>query len=66
MVSLDFEEGRKYIFCSYRGAKILLDNDNEYIFRHIDEASIKRAETYRIVKLKKIVFIEKSVLLLKK
>lgn len=58
--SLDFEEGRKYIFCSYCGTKILINNDNEYIFRHIDEASIKQAETDRIVKLKKIEFIEKK------
>lgn len=42
--SIDVEAGRKQIFCTYCGAKILLNNENEYIHRIIDEASIKRTE----------------------
>lgn len=41
---LDIEEGRKQIYCSYCGAHIMVQNDNEYIFRQVDEAAVKRAE----------------------
>ena len=58
--SLDIEEGRTQAFCTYCGAKVLLNNENEYIYRHIDEAGIKRAETDRIVKLKQMEMAEKK------
>lgn len=56
---LYIEEKREKIFCSYCGTQILITNDNEYIYRHIDEAKIKQAETDRIVKLKQIEMEEK-------
>ena len=37
---LNIEEGRSQAFCSYCGTKILVHNDNEKIYRHIDEAGI--------------------------
>lgn len=49
---LDFEEDRKQAFCSYCGAKILINNENEYIYRYIDEADVKRADTDKLVKMK--------------
>lgn len=52
--SLDVEEGRKQIFCEYCGAKILLENENEYIYRHIDEAEVKRAEGEKEIEIKKL------------
>jgi DNA-directed RNA polymerase subunit RPC12/RpoP len=52
--SLDIEEGRTQIFCSYCGTKVMVQNDNEYIFRHIDEAGIKQAEYDRAVRLKEL------------
>ena len=42
--SFNLEKGRQECFCSYCGAKILVNNQNEYVFRHIDEAEIKQAE----------------------
>ncbi len=58
--SLPVEEGRTQIFCSYCGAKILITNENEYIYRHIDEAAVKQAETNRIVELKRLEMAEKK------
>lgn len=58
--SLDVEEGRQQIFCSYCGSKIMIQNDNEYIYRHIDEAGIKHAETEQMVKLKQMEMLEKE------
>lgn len=57
---LPIEEGRNQVFCSYCGSKIIMMNENEYVYRHIDEAEIKQAETERILRLKKIEFIEKK------
>ena len=57
---LPMEEGRNQVFCSYCGSKIIMMNENEYVYRHIDEAEIKQAETERILRLKKIEFIEKK------
>ena len=58
--SLPIEEGRTQVFCSYCGAKVLVTNENEYIYRHIDEAGIKQAETDRIVELKRLEMAEKK------
>ena len=52
--TLEIEEGRKQIFCSYCGAKVMLQNDNEYIYRHIDEASVKQAEADRMIRLREL------------
>ena len=38
----------------------MVQNDNEYIFRNIDEAGIKQAETDRIVRLKQMEIAEKE------
>ena len=56
---LNIEEGRKTAFCSYCGAKVILSNENEITFRHVDEANLKKAETERMVKLKQIELMEK-------
>ena len=37
----------------------MLDNENEHIYRHIDEAEIKRAETEQLIKLKELEISEK-------
>ena len=52
--TLSFTERRELMFCEYCGAKIELDNDNENIYRKIDEADVKRAETEQLVKLKEL------------
>ena len=38
--TLPIEEGREQIFCSYCGSKIIMTNENEYIYRKVDEAEI--------------------------
>lgn len=58
--NLQIEEGREQMFCSYCGAKIMMTNDNEYVYRHIDEAEVKQAETERMVELKKLEMEEKE------
>lgn len=58
--ALNIEEGREQIFCSYCGTKIMVHNDNEHIYRHIDEARIKQAETDRIVRMKQMEIAEKK------
>lgn len=58
--NLPIEEGRTQLFCSYCGTKVIVTNENEHIYRHIDEAGIKQAETDRIVELKRMELAEKK------
>ena len=58
---LSIEEGRKFAFCTYCGTKVMINNENEHIYRTIDEAGIKQAETERIIRLKELEMEEKSV-----
>lgn len=46
--AIDAGEDRKTVFCAYCGEKVLLQNDNEYVHRYVDEAKIKRFETEKI------------------
>lgn len=52
--TLSIEENRTQAFCTYCGAKVLIHNENEHIFRNINEAGLKQAETDRLVKLKEL------------
>lgn len=52
--TLPVEEGRTQVFCSYCGAKVIITNENEHIYRHIDEAGIKQAETNRMVRMREL------------
>ena len=60
------EESRNICFCSYCGAKILIVNENEHVYRrydeyhHIDEAGIRRAEADKEIRLKEIERAEKN------
>lgn len=56
---LSIEEGRKFAYCTYCGTKVMINNENEHIYRTIDEAGIKQAETERIVRLKELEMEEK-------
>lgn len=42
--NLEIESDRKTAFCTYCGEKILVHNDNEYTYRHIDEARLREIE----------------------
>lgn len=57
---LSIENGREQAFCSYCGAKVLVHNDNEHIYRNIDEARIKEAENERILRLRELELEEKE------
>lgn len=57
---LSVESDRAFLFCAYCGAKIIINNDNEHIYRTIDEAGIKQAETDRMIKLRQLDMEEKS------
>ena len=58
--TLPIEEGRTQVFCSYCGAKVIITNENEHIYRHIDEAGIKQAETNRMVRMRELDLAEKN------
>lgn len=58
--SLDIEADRDQAFCTYCGAKVRIVNENEYVYRRIDEAGVKKAETDRIIKLKQLEIAEKN------
>ncbi len=57
---LSVESGREFSFCSYCGTKVMLNNENEYIYRTIDEAKVKEAETNRMIQMKQLEMEEKS------
>ena len=57
---LNIEENRTQAFCSYCGAKVLIHNENEFTYRHVDVADLERAETERVVQLKKMELAEKE------
>ena len=52
--NLNVEEGRKQCYCSYCGAEIMLENENEQIYRRIDDAKVKEAEVKEKVRLKEL------------
>lgn len=58
--ALPVEEGRDQFFCSYCGSKITVTNDNEHIYRNIDEAKIIQAETERMVKMHEMKISDKN------
>ncbi len=58
---LSIEEGHSYCFCNYCGAKIFIQNENEIIYRRIDEAKIKQAENDQILKIKELELKEKEL-----
>ncbi len=58
---LSVEDGREQIFCSYCGAKVMITNDNEHIYRTIDEAGIKQAETERMIRLRELELEEREI-----
>ena len=52
--NLSVEAGRESFFCSYCGVKVMVVNNNEHIYRTIDEAGIKQAETERVVRMREL------------
>lgn len=52
--TLEVDDSRQYCFCSYCGTKIMVQNENEYIYRRIDEAEVAQAETDRMIRLREL------------
>ena len=52
--NINVDENREKGFCSYCGAPIIVSNENEHIYRHVDEAELLRAETEKIQLLNRI------------
>lgn len=50
--SLSVKGDKKRIVCDFCDTEIILNNENEHIYKHIDEAELKKAETERLIKLK--------------
>lgn len=57
---LSINEEREFCFCQYCGTKILLQNENEFIYRNIDEAKVKQAETERLIRIREIELEDKK------
>jgi len=56
--TLNVEEGRTQCFCAYCGAKIMINNENEHIYRHIDEAKIRESENRKQIRMKELEMAE--------
>ena len=52
--NLHVENDRTQFFCSYCSAKVVLTNENEHVYRHIDEADVTRAETERMIRMREL------------
>ena len=57
--TLNIEADRTQAFCTYCGTKVLVHNENEHIYRKIDEAGIRQAETDRMIRLRELELEEK-------
>ena len=59
--NLPVEEGRNQVFCSYCGTKVLITNENEHIYRHVDDAEIKKTEADSMLELKRLEIAENEL-----
>ena len=46
--NLSVDKDMKQAFCMYCGNKIIISNENEHIYRNVDEARLKEAENERL------------------
>ena len=46
--NLSIEQEREFAYCQYCGTRILINDNSKFVYRHIDDADIKRAETLAI------------------
>lgn len=54
MAQLSPEENREIMFCQYCGTKLLINDEQTHIYKHIDEAEIKKAENNKLIRLKEL------------
>ena len=53
------EKERNKFYCSYCGTQIILNNENEHIYRKVDEAKIVEHEAEKEIELKELEIEEK-------
>lgn len=41
-------------FCQFCGARLAVTNENEHVYRQIDEAELKRADTEKLIQLRQL------------
>lgn len=58
--NVSVENNREFTFCTYCGSRIVIKNDNEHIYRNIDEAKLKEVEYSRELKLIEMQMAEKA------
>ncbi len=58
--AIPIQEGTAQITCSYCGSKFTITNENEFVYRHVDEARVRQAEIERMIRLKELEMEEKK------
>ena len=58
--AIPIQEGMIQITCSYCGSKFTITNENEFVYRHVDEARVRQAEIERMIRLKELEMEEKK------
>ncbi len=58
--AIPVQEGTAQITCSYCGSKFTITNENEFVYRHVDEARVRQAEIERMIRLKELEMEEKK------
>ena len=58
--AIPIQEGMIQITCSYCGSKFTNTNENEFVYRHVDEARVRQAEIERMIRLKELEMEEKK------
>lgn len=59
---IEVESSRESAFCTYCGSKVMVKNDNEHVYRNIDEAKIREAENAREIRLKELEIEERNAI----
>lgn len=54
LAELSYEKGREQMFCQYCGTKLLINDENTYTYRHVDEAEVRRVENEKDIKMKEL------------
>lgn len=57
--SISLDDSREFGFCQYCGNKVLIHNENEHIYRHINDADIIAAKNDVVVKMRELELKEK-------
>lgn len=59
-VLANVENDREFVFCSHCGSKVMMHNSNEYTYRQIDVAALKKAEMEQMIRLRELEIEERE------